>query len=98
MQQTDNTYCRNGDIFMTDLPDDMEGSLQSGSRPVLVISNNVANHHSPIITIIPLTSRTNKRPLPTHVVINGHKCGLKKQSVVLAEQIMSINKRQLKKK
>ena len=98
MQQTDNTYCKNGDIFMADLPEDREGSLQSGIRPVLVISNNLANFHSPVITIIPLTSRTHKKPLPTHVVINERGFGLEKRSVVLAEQIMSINKKQLKRK
>lgn len=98
MQQTDNKSCRNGDIFMADLPDDTEGSLQSGSRPVLVISNNLANLYSSVVTIIPLTSCTHKKPLPTHVVISERRCGLEKQSVVPAEQIMSINKKQLKKK
>lgn len=83
---------------MADLPDDTESSLQSGSWPVLVISNNLVNFCSPVVTIILLVSCTHKKPLSTHVVISERRCGLEKQSVVLAEQIMSINKKQLKKK
>lgn len=57
--QPQGTSCKKGDIFMADLPKD-EGSLQYGTRPVLVISNNYADSHSPVITIIPLTSRLQK--------------------------------------
>lgn len=95
--QPQGTSCKKGDIFMADLPKD-EGSLQYGTRPVLVISNNYADSHSPVITIIPLTSRLQKKPLPTHVAISAHRCGLEKYSIVLAEQIMSINKKHLKRK
>lgn len=88
--------CRNGDIFMAELAEQDEGSLQTGSRPVLIISNNKANQHSPVITVIPLTSRLGKNRLPTHVLIQ--RCGLPKPSIALAEQITSINKSRLKEK
>lgn len=93
MQQTDNPSCKNGDIFMADLPIDTEGSLQSGIRPVVIVSNNLANRHSPVITILPMTSQMSKKKLPTHITIED--CGLKIKSIVLAEQIMSINKKSL---
>lgn len=83
--------CRRGDIYMARLSDDEDGgSLQEGMRPVLIVSNDMANEHSPVITIVPLTSQMRKKPLPTHVLIR--ECGLIKPSVVLAEQIMSLNK------
>lgn len=55
------TSCKKGDIFMADLPKDAEGSLQYGTRPVLVISNNQADFHPPVTTIIPLTIHTHKK-------------------------------------
>lgn len=85
--------CRNGDIFIAVLEEDSEGSLQSGIRPVLIVSNDKANKFSPVITIVPITSKREKRNLPTHVLIE--KCGLSCPSVVLAEQITSINKSRL---
>lgn len=85
---------RKGDIYLADLGEE-DGSLQAGRRPVIVVSNNLANSHSPIITIIPSTSK-DKKNLPTHVYIQG--CGLPKPSLVLAEQITSINKSRLIKK
>lgn len=88
--------CRYGDIFWADLGDDADGSLQAGGRPVLVISNNKANQYSPVITIIPITSKMCKAGLPTHVLIK--ECGLKKPSIALAEQITSINKERLGRK
>ena len=91
-----NTDVRNGDIFMASLPDDTEGSLQSGTRPVVIVSNDMANKHSPVLTILPITSRMSKKKLPTHVPVE--ECGLEKKSLVLAEQIMSINRKDLLKK
>lgn len=88
--------CRRMDIFMAELREDSEGSLQSGTRPVLIVSNEKANQFSPIITIVPLTSNTKKRNLPTHVRIE--QCGLECPSIALAEQIASINKNQLRRK
>ena len=88
--------CRIGDIYMARLDMDTEGSLQSGIRPVLVISNDKANQYSPVITIIPITSNTGKKRLPTHVFIRG--CGLLQQSIVLVEQITSLNQTRLLRK
>lgn len=85
--------CRNGDIYMAKLDEDAEGSLQAGLRPVLVVSNDKANRYSPVINIIPITSKMGKKNLPTHVRLKG--CGLVRQSIILAEQITSLNKSQL---
>ena len=85
--------CRSGDIFWAELEGDAGSSMQAGRRPVLVISNDKANEYSPIITIIPITSKMNKAKLPTHVLIEA--CGLTRPSIALAEQITSINKDRL---
>lgn len=85
--------CRNFDIFMARLSEDTDGgSLQAGFRPVLIVSNDKANQYSPVINIIPITSKKKKK-LPTHVLLKG--CGVVRQSIILAEQITSINKSQL---
>lgn len=89
-------YCRKGDIFWAELEGEAGSSMQTGRRPVLVISNDRANQHSPIIPIIPITSKMGKAKLPTHVLIE--KCGLSKPSIVLAEQITSISKNKLERK
>ena len=85
--------CKTGDIYMADLDVNGEGSLQTGRRPVLIISNDMANKYSPVITVIPMTSRMGKKKLPTHVYIKD--CGLRKPSIALAEQITSISKSKL---
>lgn len=85
---------RKGDIYMADLGED-EGSLQAGIRPVIIVSNDAANEHSPVITVIPMTTK-NKKRLPTHVYVQN--CGLSKPSLALAEQITSINKSQITKR
>lgn len=82
--------CRNGDIFMARLPEETEGSIQAGERPVLIVSNDLANRYSPVINILPLTTSQTKADLPVHVAIED--CGLLGKSIVLAEQITSINK------
>ena len=88
--------CRKGDIFWAELGENAEGSLQAGVRPVLVVSNNKANGFSPVIIIIPITSKMRKAKLPTHVLIE--ECGLSSPSIALAEQITSINKGRLGRK
>lgn len=85
---------RKGEIYMADLGED-EGSLQAGIRPVIIVSNDAANEHSPVITVIPMTTKS-KKSLPTHVYVQN--CGLSKPSLALAEQITSINKSQITKK
>lgn len=78
---------------MARLDEETEGSLQAGIRPVLIVSNDKANEHSSVITVIPITSRLEKKKLPTHVYVQN--CGLKKTSVILGEQILSINQSRL---
>ena len=84
-----------GEIFMVDLPRTTT-SLQSGSRPCVLISNNKANTYSPMVHIIPLTSR-NKNNLPTHVEVDKN-CGLLVTSIALCEQSMLIPKEYIKEK
>jgi len=86
---------KRGDIFWAKLGEETEGSLQTGARPVLIVSNDKANEFSSVITIIPITSKMKKK-LPTHVLIK--ECGLEKPSIALAEQITSINKERLERK
>lgn len=78
---------KRGDILVCNLSS--IGSVQSGSRPCLVISNNKANRYSPVITVLPITSRK-KKLLPTHVPIT-----LEVESYIMAEQIISIDKKQI---
>ena len=72
--------CRNGDIFMAKLEEDVDGgSIQAGLRPVLIVSNDKANQFSPVITIVPITSKIiGKKKIPTHVLLTN--CGLPQQS------------------
>lgn len=88
--------CKYGDIYMAELDEELEGSLQSGIRPVIVISNDMANKYSSVITIIPMSSKIKKRNLPTHVLMQN--CGLAKPSMVLAEQVTSLNQSRLQRK
>lgn len=88
--------CKRGDIFWAELKGEIGSSMQAGKRPVLVVSNDKANEYSPVITIIPITSKMGKSNLPTHVLIE--ECGLSKPSIALAEQITSINKERLGRK
>ena len=85
---------RRGDILYVDMGEEYEGSIQGGMRPMVVVSNNLANKFSPVITVVPLTSRTyKKRYLPTHVLISEQQCsGLNRGSIALCEQIMPINR------
>lgn len=81
---------KRGDIWMCNL-NQSDGSVQSGYRPVFVISNNKNNTYSPTLNIIPLTSKVNKRDLPVHVNLWNYKdYGLKKPSTMLVEQIMTV--------
>lgn len=88
---------KRGDLFYADLSP-VEGSEQGGVRPVVVVQNNVGNKYSPTIIIAPITSQTNKAKLPTHVAIESNKYGLPKDSVVLLEQVRTIDKKRLKEK
>jgi len=88
---------KRGDIYYADLSP-VIGSEQGGVRPVLVVQNNVGNKYSPTIIIAAITSQINKARLPTHVEINAPDFGLPKDSVVLLEQIRTIDKKRLREK
>lgn len=86
---------KRGDIYYADLGATV-GSEQGGERPVLIIQNNVGNRHSPTVIAASITSRQNKAPLPTHVFLHAGAGNLPCDSVVLMEQIRTIDKRRLK--
>ena len=88
---------RRGDIFYADLRP-VVGSEQGGIRPVLIIQNDVGNKHSPTVIIAAITSKMNKAKLPTHVELDAHKCDIIKDSVILLEQLRTIDKKRLKDK
>ena len=86
---------RRGDIFYADLSP-VVGSEQGGIRPVLIIQNDVGNRHSPTVICAAITSRMNKAKLPTHVEIDAKKYQIVKNSVILLEQVRTIDKQRLK--
>lgn len=86
---------KRGDIFYADLSP-VVGSEQGGIRPVLVIQNDTGNRHSPTIICAAITSRMNKAKLPTHIELDSRRCQLVKDSVILLEQIRTIDKQRLK--
>ena len=88
---------RRGDIYYADLSP-VVGSEQGGIRPVLVIQNNIGNRHSPTIICAAITSKMNKAKLPTHVELDKAKCAMVKDSVILLEQLRTIDKQRLKEK
>ena len=88
---------KRGDMFYADLSP-VVGSEQGGVRPVLIIQNDVGNKHSPTVIAAAITSQTGKTKLPTHIEIEPEQSGLKAESVVLTEQIRTIDKKPLKKK
>ncbi|MGI6731507.1 MAG: type II toxin-antitoxin system PemK/MazF family toxin [Anaerovoracaceae bacterium] len=88
---------KKGDIFFADLSP-VVGSEQGGVRPVLVVQNDIGNKYSPTIIVAAVTSQINKAKLPTHVEIGALGHGLNKDSVVLMEQLRTIDKKRLKEK
>ena len=89
------TTVKRGDIFYADLSP-VVGSEQGGTRPVLIVQNDTGNRHSPTVIAAAITSQTGKAKLPTHINLVGHDVGLSKDSVVLLEQIRTIDKRRLR--
>ncbi len=85
---------RRGEIYYADLSP-VVGSEQGGVRPVLIIQNDVGNRFSPTV-IAAITSQKDKTKLPTHIQISSQNCGLSRDSVVLLEQVRTIDKRRLK--
>lgn len=88
---------RRGDIFYADLRP-VVGSEQGGIRPVLVIQNDIGNRHSPTVICAAITSQMHKSKLPTHVEIEAKSCQIVKDSVILLEQLRTIDKSRLREK
>ena len=86
---------RRGDIYYADLSP-VVGSEQGGMRPVLIVQNDTGNKHSPTVIAAAITSQTGKARLPTHIELEAKSYGLTRDSVVLLEQIRTIDKRRLK--
>lgn len=86
-----------GEIYYADLSP-VVGSEQGGVRPVLIVQNDVGNKHSPTVIAAAITSQLDKARLPTHIPVSGTGCGLAKDSVVLLEQIRTLDKKRLKEK
>lgn len=88
---------RRGDIYYADLSP-VIGSEQGGTRPVLIIQNDVGNKYSPTVIAAAITSKTDKSKLPTHIDVFAEQYGLARDSVILLEQIRTIDKKRLKEK
>ena len=86
---------KRGDIYYADLRP-VVGSEQGGVRPVLIIQNDVGNKHSPTVICAAITSKMNKAKLPTHVELNTKRCDMIRDSVILLEQLRTIDKQRLK--
>ena len=92
-----NPIVRRGDIYYADLSP-VVGSEQGGLRPVLIIQNDIGNKYSPTVIAAAITSRMSKTHLPTHIDVYAEKVGLAKDSVILLEQIRTIDKKRLREK
>ena len=97
LRSVNNVVIKRGDILYADLSP-VIGSEQGGVRPVLVIQNDIGNKYSPTVIVAAITSQINKAKLPTHVEINAEEYGISKDSVILLEQIRTIDKKRLKEK
>ena len=88
---------KRGDIYYADLSP-VIGSEQGGVRPVLIVQNDVGNKFSPTVIAAAITSRRFKTEMPTHIQVNAHGCGLTKDSIILLEQVRTLDKTRLKEK
>ncbi len=86
---------KRGEIYYADLSP-VVGSEQGGLRPVLIIQNDIGNRYSPTVIVVAITSKIDKARLPTHIELQAEEFGLTKDSVVLAEQVRTIDKRRLR--
>ena len=86
---------KRGDIFYADLSP-VVGSEQGGMRPVLIVQNDTGNRHSPTVIAAAITSQMGKARLPTHIELSAHNYGLSRDSVILLEQIRTIDKSRLR--
>lgn len=97
LTECENVIIRRGDIYYADLRP-VIGSEQGGVRPVLIIQNDIGNKHSPTVICAAITSKMNKAKLPTHVELDTKRCAMIKDSVILLEQLRTIDKQRLKEK
>ena len=88
---------KRGDIYYADLSP-VVGSEQGGIRPVLIVQNDVGNKYSPTVIAAAITSQRDKTNLPTHISVNADGCGLAKDSIVLLEQVRTLDKKRLREK
>lgn len=91
----DNGNVKRGDIFYADLSP-VVGSEQGGVRPVLIVQNDTGNKHSPTVIAAAITSQTGKARLPTHITLAAGSVGLPKDSIILLEQVRTLDKRRLR--
>lgn len=96
-RSVNNLMIRRGDIYFADLRP-VVGSEQGGVRPVLIIQNDMGNRHSPTVICAAITSKMNKAKLPTHIALDMNRYDLMKDSVILLEQIRTIDKSRLREK
>lgn len=92
-----NLEIKRGYLYYADLSP-VVGSEQGGIRPVLIIQNDIGNKYSPTVIVAAITSQINKAKLPTHIEISANEYGLNKDSVILLEQIRTIDKKRLREK
>lgn len=95
LRSVNDVIIKRGDIFYGDLSP-VIGSEQGGIRPVLIVQNDIGNKYSPTVIVAAITSQINKAKLPTHVELNAEEYGITKDSVILLEQIRTIDKKRLK--
>ena len=94
-QMHDGWIYNKGDVYLVSL-DPVIGSEQGGIRPVLIVQNDIGNKFSPTVIAAAITSRTGKTPLPTHIQVDAKDSGLQKDSIVLLEQVRTLDKQRLR--
>lgn len=96
MQEVENLKrIKRGDIYYADL-NPVVGSEQGGVRPVLILQNNIGNQHSPTVIAVAITSKAEKTAMPTHITLCGGSCGLPQESIVLLEQVRTLDRSRLR--
>lgn len=95
MESDSKMTVKRGEIYYADLSP-VVGSEQGGIRPVLIVQNDVGNKYSPTVIAAAITSQKYKSQLPTHISVNADHCGLQKDSIVLLEQVRTLDKKRLK--
>lgn len=98
IEEINNIEFKRNQVYIANLGDDVVGSEQGGVRPVLILQNNIGNRRSPNLIVLPLTTKTSKKLLPTHVLVTKEKYkGLSKDCIVLADQLKTISKQRITK-